>query len=169
MGNLLISGRHSVGKRKRQVAPHRIDALVDNVSTFGLHDDGGVTSRHRRNRLFTPILENFPFWKTRSWEIRIGRQANYGVVREPGAFRLAKSDNTAVSPAIGTVKIKATPNARKSLKIQPADRSNCCLVLRRNKPNSSREVRVHSIFRCEKFDRDIAKTNGSGATPSLPP
>ena len=39
---------------------------------------------------FAPILENFPFWKTRSWEIRIGRQANSGVVREPSAFRLAK-------------------------------------------------------------------------------
>ena len=47
------------------------------------------------------------------------------------------SDNSAVSPAIGTVKIAATPNARKSLKIQPADRSNCCLALRRHKPNSS--------------------------------
>ena len=90
MGNLLISGRHSIGKSKRQVAPERIDALLDYLSTCGLRDDDGVTSRHRRNRLFTPRLENFPFWKTRSWEIRIGRQANSGVVREPSAFRLAK-------------------------------------------------------------------------------
>ena len=90
MGNLLISGRHSVGKRKRQVAPQWIGALLIIVSTGGPRDYDGVTSRHRRNRLVTPIPENFPFWKTRSWEIRIGRQANSGVVREPCAFRLAK-------------------------------------------------------------------------------
>ena len=62
------------------------------------------------------------------------------------------SDNSAVSPAIGTVKIAATPKTRKSLTIQPADRSNGCLALSRNKPNSSWEVRVHSILGCEKFD-----------------
>ncbi len=47
------------------------------------------------------------------------------------------SDNSAVSPAIGTVKTTTTPNAGKSLKTQPANRSNCCLALSRNKPNSS--------------------------------